>query len=79
VSGIECGYGGGKVLDGALIAGVANDHSIAFGCAKASRELGADLAVIYATQKSKPQVEPLASEAQAHLVLPLDVGDAVQL
>ena len=63
----------------ALITGIANEHSIAYGCAKASRELGADLAVTYATEKSKPHVEPLASELGAQLLLPLDVGDAAQL
>ena len=35
----------------ALITGVANEHSIAYGCAKAFRELGADLAITYATEK----------------------------
>jgi enoyl-[acyl-carrier protein] reductase I len=37
------------VLQGskALVVGVANEHSIAYGCAKAFRELGADLAITY--------------------------------
>lgn len=63
----------------ALVTGIANEHSIAYGCAKAFRELGADLAITYATEKSKPYVEPLASELEAQLFLPLDVGDAAQL
>jgi enoyl-[acyl-carrier protein] reductase I len=35
------------VLKGAkaLVTGIANEHSIAYGCAKAFRELGADLAI----------------------------------
>jgi enoyl-[acyl-carrier protein] reductase I len=63
----------------ALVTGIANEHSIAYGCAKAFRELGADLAITYATEKSKPHVQPLASELEAQLFLPLDVGDAAQL
>ena len=31
----------------ALVIGIANEHSIAYGCAKAFRELGADLAITY--------------------------------
>ena len=30
-----------------LVLGIANDHSIAYGCAKAFREAGARLAVTY--------------------------------
>ncbi|WP_233890142.1 enoyl-ACP reductase FabI [Paraburkholderia flagellata] len=63
----------------ALVTGIANEHSIAYGCAKAFRELGADLAITYATEKSRSWVEPLAQELQADLLLPLDVADASQL
>ena len=63
----------------ALVTGIANEHSIAYGCAKAFRELGADLAITYATEKSRLWVEPLAQELQADLLLPLDVADANQL
>ncbi|MFP3534315.1 SDR family oxidoreductase, partial [Burkholderia sp. SIMBA_042] len=49
----------------ALVTGIANEHSIAYGCAKAFRELGADLAITYASEKAKPYVEPLASELGA--------------
>ena len=41
-----------------LIVGIANDQSIAWGCAKAFRALGADLAVTYLNDKSKKFVEP---------------------
>jgi enoyl-[acyl-carrier protein] reductase I len=57
----------------ALVVGVANEHSIAYGCAKAFAELGADLAVTYLNEKSRPYVEPLAQELGAPLLLPLDV------
>jgi enoyl-[acyl-carrier protein] reductase I len=63
----------------ALVTGIANEHSIAYGCAKAFRELGADLAITYASEKTKPYVEPLAKELEAQLCLPLDVGEAAQL
>jgi enoyl-[acyl-carrier protein] reductase I len=43
-----------------LIVGIANDKSIAWGCAKAFRALGADLAVTYLNEKAKRFVEPLA-------------------
>ena len=58
----------------ALVVGVANEHSIAYGCASAFRQLGADLALTYLNEKSKGYVEPLARELQAGLLLPLDVA-----
>lgn len=62
------------VLKGAkaLVVGIANEHSIAYGCARAFRELGADLALTYLNDKAKPYVEPLAQELEAPLFLPLD-------
>jgi enoyl-[acyl-carrier protein] reductase I len=56
-----------------LIVGIANDQSIAWGCAKAFRALGADLAVTYLNDKAKKHVEPLARELEAPLFMPLDV------
>ncbi len=56
-----------------LIVGIANDQSIAWGCAKAFRALGADLAVTYLNDKAKKFVEPLAHELDAQIFLPLDV------
>ncbi len=57
----------------ALIVGIANDHSIAWGCAKWLRALGADIAVTYLNEKAKKFVEPLARELEAGIFLPLDV------
>ena len=64
------------VLQGskALVVGIANDSSIAYGCAKAFHELGADLAITYLNEKARPHVEPLAQALQAPLFLPLDVS-----
>jgi enoyl-[acyl-carrier protein] reductase I len=63
----------------ALVVGIANEHSIAWGCAKAFRELGADVAVTYLNDKALPYVQPLAAELESQLVLPLDVGVPGQL
>jgi enoyl-[acyl-carrier protein] reductase I len=65
-----------KVLDGrkALVVGIANDQSIAWGCAKAFHQLGAKLAITYLNTKAKPHVEPLARELGAKVFLPLDVS-----
>jgi enoyl-[acyl-carrier protein] reductase I len=57
-----------------LIVGIANAHSIAWGCAKAFRALGAELAVTYLNDKAKKFVEPLARELEAPILMPLDVG-----
>ncbi len=58
----------------ALVVGIANDSSIAWGCAKALRELGADLAVTYLNEKARPHVEPLARQLDAPIVAALDVS-----
>ncbi|HEX6974844.1 MAG TPA: enoyl-ACP reductase FabI [Vicinamibacterales bacterium] len=64
------------VLQGskALVTGIANEHSIAYGCAKAFHELGADLAITYLNDKARPYVEPLARSLAAPIFLPLDVS-----
>ena len=62
-----------------LILGIANAHSIAYGCARAFRALGAELAVTYLNDKARPYVEPLAQELQAPIFLPCDVQDDMQV
>ena len=62
-----------------LIVGIANDQSIAWGCAKAFRALGAELAVTYLNEKAKKFVEPLARELNAPIFMPLDVNTPGQL
>jgi enoyl-[acyl-carrier protein] reductase I len=64
------------VLKGAkaLVVGIANDSSIAYGCARAFHELGADLALSYLNDKARPHVEPLARELGASIFMPLDVS-----
>jgi enoyl-[acyl-carrier protein] reductase I len=63
----------------ALVVGIANEHSIAYGCAKAFRDLDADLAITYLNEKSRPYVEPLALELAAPIFMPLDVSEPGQL
>ena len=64
-----------KLLEGkkGLIVGIANENSIAWGCAKAFRAFGADVAVTYLNEKAKKHVEPLARELESPIVMPLDV------
>jgi enoyl-[acyl-carrier protein] reductase I len=63
----------------ALVVGIANEHSIAWGCARAFRRLGADLAITYLNDKARPYVEPLARQLEAPVFEPLDVQKPGQL
>ena len=56
-----------------LVVGIANEHSIATGCAMAFRAAGAEIAVTYASERSKPYIAPVAAKLEADLFLPLDV------
>jgi len=62
-----------------LIVGIANEHSIAYGCAKAFRTAGSELAVTWLNDKARPYVEPLATELEASIAAPLDVAVPGQL
>ncbi len=70
-----------KLLEGkrGLVVGIANDQSIAWGCARSFRALGAELAVTYLNDKAKPHVEPLAEALEAPIFMPLDVAVPGQL
>ena len=59
-----------KLLEGkrALIFGVANDHSIAWGIAKAMHEQGAELAFSYAADALERRVRPLAESVGSSFV-----------
>ncbi len=63
----------------ALVVGIANDNSIAYGCAQAFAELGANLAVTYLNERSRPYVEPLAQQLGAEIFMPLDVAKPGEL
>ncbi|WP_368413028.1 enoyl-ACP reductase FabI [Dongia sp.] len=62
-----------------LVVGIANDRSIAYGCARAFRAAGADLAITYLNDKARGHVAPLADEMAAEMFLPCDVEDPDQL
>lgn len=62
-----------------LIVGIANDQSIAYGCAVAMQAAGAELAITYLNAKAEPHVRPLAEALQAPLILPCDVREPGQL
>ena len=70
-----------KLLDGkkGLVVGIANERSIAWGCAAAFRAFGADLAVTYLNDKAKKYVDPLARELESSIVMPLDVRSPGQM
>jgi len=71
----------GDMLKGkrGLVVGVANEHSIAFGCAAKFRGFGAELALTYLNEKAKPFILPLAEQIEAKLLLPLDVEQPGEL
>ena len=54
----------------ALIVGIANEDSIASGCAKAFREQGADLAITYPNEKAERFVRPIAEDLGSDIILP---------
>ena len=56
-----------------LVVGIANDASIAWGCAKAFHDHGADLAITYLNDKTKTYVQPLADKLTASICMKLDV------
>ena len=59
----------------ALVIGVANEDLIAYGCAKALRAQGADLAISYQNDKAGRFVRPIADALEAEIVWPLDVRE----
>lgn len=62
-----------------LVVGIANEHSIAWGCARAFRTLGAELAITYVNERTRKYVEPLARAIDAAVVMPLNVQDPGQM
>ena len=58
-----------------LIMGIANDHSIAWGIAKALAAQGAEMAFTYQGEALGKRVKPLAEQLKVDTVLPCDVED----
>ncbi len=70
-----------KQLEGkrGLVVGIANTDSIAYGCAKAFRNAGAELAVTYLNDKAEPYVRPVAEALGSQIIVPCDVRVEGQL
>lgn len=70
-----------KLLEGkkALVFGVANEKSIAWGIARSFAEQGAELGFTYLDERMGRRVRPLAEDLKASLILPCDVQDARQV
>ena len=62
-----------------LIVGIANERSIAWGCARSFHALGAELALTYVNEKTRKYVEPLARMIDAAILMPLNVDDPGQM
>ncbi len=69
------------LLDGktALIFGVANDHSIAWGIARALHEAGAEVGFSSVESLIEKRVRPLADSIGSTFVEPCDVGSDEQI
>jgi enoyl-[acyl-carrier protein] reductase I len=62
-----------------LVIGIANEHSLAYGCARHFRAAGAELAITYLNTRAEPYVRPLAAALQSAIVMPCDVTVPGQL
>jgi len=62
-----------------LVVGIANQDSVAYGCAKAFQRDGAELAITYLNAKAEPFVRPLGEALNAAIIAPLDVRIPGQL
>jgi enoyl-[acyl-carrier protein] reductase I len=62
-----------------LIVGIANAHSIAYGCARIFHQAGAELAITYLNDKAEPYVRPLAEQLRAPIIMPCNVQNDAQL
>ncbi len=62
-----------------LIVGIANENSIAYGCARVLHNAGAEIAITYLNAKAEPFVRPLAERLGSSIVVPCDVREPGQL
>ena len=62
-----------------LIVGIANEHSLAYGCARHFHAAGAELAITYLNARAEPYVRPLAAASDSKIVMPCDVTVRGQL
>ena len=62
-----------------LVVGIANEQSIAYGCARAFHKSGAELAITYLNEKAEKYARPLAEQLDASIIMPLDVQNDMQM
>jgi enoyl-[acyl-carrier protein] reductase I len=62
-----------------LIVGIANEHSIAWGCAKAIRAQGGALAATWLDERARPFVQPLTEQLGVEIAAALDVTSPGQM
>ncbi len=62
-----------------LVLGIANEDSIAYGCAEKFREAKAELATTYLNAKAEPFVRPVALKLKSPIILPCDVQKEEEL
>lgn len=62
-----------------LVVGIANDRSIAYGCARRLAAHGATLAITYLNEKAEPFVRPLAEQLKAQIIARCDVSKPGEL
>lgn len=69
------------ILEGkkGLIIGIANERSIAWGCAEKMHTEGAELAITYLNKKAEPHVRPLARKVDSPIIMPCDVEEPGEL
>lgn len=58
----------------ALVVGIANEHSIAYGCASMLKAAGAELAITYLNEKAKTFIDPIAKELDPVIYTHCDVS-----
>ena len=73
--------GPGRLLEGkkGLVLGIANNDSIAYGCARMFSKLGADLAITYLNEKTEKYVRPLAEKMGCPIIMQCDVMNPGEL
>ena len=62
-----------------LVVGIANEHSIAWGCAKQMYDCKAKLAVTYGSEKTKQYTKPLVDQLNCPIFLPGNVEKAEEI
>ena len=62
-----------------LVVGVANEHSLAWSAALHFAQAGADLALTYVNERTRPHVAPLAERVDAPIFMPCNVAEPGEL